>query len=144
MSIRIFIADNDTFFREGLRLYIKNHPDMAVIGEARDGKTTMTMVKQLTPDVVIMNVNMPDQNGIDIIRYIIRNPHIKVITFLTHPDKQIIKKIFKAGASGYLLKNCRYDDVEHVIRNVIKNKFSLSAEKIDNYINLLYGANGNA
>jgi DNA-binding NarL/FixJ family response regulator len=144
MSTRIFIADNDTFFREGLRFHIKNCLDMEVIGEAGDRKTTLTMVSQLTPDVVIINVNMPDQNGIDTIRHIIKNPHIKVIVFLVHPDKQIIKDIFKAGASGYLLKNCRSEDVEHAIRSVIESKISLSPKKIDNYMNILYGTSNNA
>lgn len=144
MSIRIFIADNDTFFREGLSFHIKNCLDMEVIGEAGDGKTTMTMVSQLTPDVVIMNVNMPDQNGIDTIRHIIKNPHIKVIVFLVHPDKQIISKIFKAGASGYLLKNCKCEDIEHAVHSVVSSNISLSPKKIDTYINILSGAGSDA
>jgi two-component system response regulator NreC len=143
MSIRILIADNDIYFLNGLRVIIKRHADMELIGEAGDGKTLVKMVSQLTPDVVIMSVHLPDQNNIDTIRHITGNSHIKVIAFLEHPDKQIIKKIFKAGASGYLLKNCRCDDVLHAVRSVITNKFSLSPEKIDNYINILYGANGN-
>lgn len=144
MSMKILIADHDEFFRAGLRFHFKNHPDMEVIGDAKDVITTVNMVRQLTPDVVIFNINMPDQNSTDTIRQITRNSRVKVIAFLEHSDKQIIKKIFKAGASGYLIKDCHGEDVLHAIRSVISNKLSLSAEKIDNYINILYGAGSNA
>lgn len=143
MNIRIVIAENDVSTRNRLRLLAKNHPDMEVIGEAEDEKTAMEMVRKLAPDLVIMNVDMPARKGIDSIKYIIKTLHIKVIAFLLHPDKQTIKKVFKAGASGYLLKNCRSNDFEHAVHDVIKNDFSLSPEKIDNYIDLIYGVTTN-
>jgi DNA-binding NarL/FixJ family response regulator len=123
---------------------------MKVIGEAINGKTAEDMIKQLSPDVVIIDVNQPDmkgidQNGIDTIRQIASMyRHTKVIAFLINPDKQIISMIFKAGASGYLLKNCKCEDVEHAIRSVVRSKISLSPKKIDNYMNILYGTRSNA
>jgi DNA-binding NarL/FixJ family response regulator len=144
MSIRIFIANNDTFFCEGLRFHIKNHPDMEVIGEAKDGKTAIYMVRQLSPDVAIIDVDLPDMNCIDTMSKITSKfPDVKVIALLVHLDRQVVSKIFKAGASGYLLKDCLCDDVEHAVRTVMKNNISLSAEKIDTYMNILFGANDN-
>jgi DNA-binding NarL/FixJ family response regulator len=118
---------------------------MEVIGEATDKATTLNMVKQIKPDVVIIDLDMPNLKGINIINKIAsRYPHTKVIALIIHPDKQIISKIFKAGASGYLLKNCKYEDVEHAVRSVVRSKMSLSPKKIDNYMNILYGTRSNA
>jgi DNA-binding NarL/FixJ family response regulator len=144
MSIKIIISPNDAVFSESIRLLIQNHPDMEVIGEAKDGKTAIYMILELSPDVVIIDVNLPDMNGIDTIGKITaRFPDVKIIARLVHPDRQLVSRIFKAGASGYLLKDCLCDDVEHAVRTVMKNNISLSAKKIDTYIDILFGANGN-
>ena len=144
MSIKILIADNDTFFCEGLHFDIKKHPGIEVIGEAKDGKTAIYMVRQLSPDVVIINVDLPDMNGIDTIGEITATfPDVKIIARLVYPDRQLVSRIFKAGASGYLLKDCLCDEVENVVRTVIKNNISLSPKNIDTYINILFGAGSN-
>jgi DNA-binding NarL/FixJ family response regulator len=145
MSIKIIISGSDAMFHEGIRFLIQNHPDIEVIGEAKDGKTAVYMVRQLSPDIVIVDVDLPDMNVIDAIRKITaRFPDVKVIALLVLPDRQLVSKIFKAGATGYLLKNCQCDDIEHAVRTVMKNNISLSAEKIDTYMNILFGESSNA
>ncbi len=121
--IKIVLADDHKILREGICSLVKGFPDMEVIGEAADGRTVLTLVKNLSPDIVIMDISMPDLNGIDATRRITaEHPKVKVIALSMHYDKQFVSEIFKAGASGYLLKDCAFDELEHAIRVVIENK----------------------
>jgi DNA-binding NarL/FixJ family response regulator len=121
--IKIVLADDHKILREGICSLVKGFPDMEVIGEAADGRTVLKLVKDLSPDIVIMDISMPDLNGIDATRRITaEHPKVKVIALSMHYDKQFVSEIFKAGASGYLLKDCAFDELEHAIRVVIENK----------------------
>ncbi len=121
--INIVLADDHKILREGICSIVKGFPDMEVIGEAADGRTVLTLVKNLSPDIVIMDISMPDLNGIDATRRITaEHPKVKIIALSMHYDKQFVSEIFKAGASGYLLKDCAFDELEHAIRVVIDNK----------------------
>lgn len=121
--IKIVLADDHKILREGICSLVKGYPDMEVIGEAADGRTVLKLVKDLSPDIVIMDITMPDLNGIDATRRITaEHPNVKVIALSMHYDKQFVSEIFRAGASGYLLKDCAFDELEHAIRIVIENK----------------------
>jgi len=123
MKIRILLVDDHKILRDGICSIVKEYPDMDVIGEAADGKTALRLVEELSPDVVIMDISMPDLNGIDATRKIIADhPKIKVIALSMHHDKQFVSEIFKAGASGYLLKDCAFDELEHAVRIVMDGK----------------------
>jgi len=123
MKIKILLVDDHKILRDGIRSLVKGYPDMDVIGEAADGKTALRLVEELSPDVVIMDISMPDLNGIDATRRIIADhPKIKVIALSMHHDKQFVSEIFKAGASGYLLKDCAFDELEYAIRIVLDGK----------------------
>ncbi|MEN8263426.1 MAG: response regulator transcription factor [Nitrospirota bacterium] len=121
--IKIVLADDHKILREGICSLVKGFPDMEVIGEAADGRTVLKLVDDLSPDIVIMDISMPDLNGIDATRRITAgHPKVKVIALSMHYDKQFVSEIFKAGASGYLLKDCAFDELEHAIRVVVENK----------------------
>lgn len=121
--IKIVLADDHKILREGICSLVKGFPDMKVIGEAADGRAVLELVKDLSPDIVIMDISMPDLNGIDATRRITaEHPNVKVIALSMHYDKQFVSEIFTAGASGYLLKDCAFDELEHAIRIVIDNK----------------------
>ncbi len=121
--IKIILADDHKILREGICSLVKGFPDMEVIGEAADGRAALKLVEDLSPDIVIMDISMPDLNGIDATRRITaEHPKVKVIALSMHYDKQFVSEIFKAGASGYLLKDCAFDELEHAIRVVIENK----------------------
>ncbi len=121
--IKIALADDHKILREGICSLIKGFPDMEIIGEAADGRTVLKLVKDLSPDIVIMDISMPDLNGIDATRRITAEyPKVKVIALSMHYDKQFVSEIFKAGASGYLLKDCAFDELEHAVRVVIDDK----------------------
>jgi DNA-binding NarL/FixJ family response regulator len=123
MKTKILLVDDHKILRDGIRSLVKGYDDIDVIGEAPDGRTALQMVKELSPDRVIMDLSMPDMNGIDATRKI-RNEHpdIKVIALSMHHDKQFVSEIFRAGASGYLIKDSAFDELDHAIRVVMSGK----------------------
>jgi len=123
MKIRILLVDDHKILRDGICSLVKGYDDMEVVGEAADGRTALRLVQELSPDVVIMDISMPDLNGIDATRKITADyPEVKVIALSMHYDKQFVSEIFKAGASGYLIKDSAFDELEHAVRVVMQNK----------------------
>jgi len=122
-KIRILLVDDHKILRDGIRSLLKEYSGMEVIGEAADGKSALSLVKELSPDVVIMDISMPGLNGIDATRKILADsPHVKVMALSMHYDKHFVSEIFKVGASGYLLKDCAFDEMAHAIKVVLDNK----------------------
>ncbi len=123
MKIRILLVDDHKILRDGICSLVKGYDDMEVIGEAADGISAIRQVEELSPDVVIMDISMPDLNGIDATRKIISDyPNVKVIALSMHYDKQFVSEIFKAGASGYLIKDSAFDELDHAVRVVMDGK----------------------
>ena len=123
MKTRILLVDDHKILRDGISSLLKQYPDMEVIGEAADGRSALRLVKELSPDLVIMDISMPDLNGIDATRRInAEHPEVKVIALSMHYDKQFVSEMFKAGAAGYLLKDSAFEELEHAIRIVMDNK----------------------
>jgi DNA-binding NarL/FixJ family response regulator len=113
--------------REGLRSLIEKQPEMEVVGEAGDGRTTVRLVKRLSPDVVIMDITMPGMNGIEATRQITANfPGVKVVPLSTHSDRQFVLEVLRAGASGYVLKDCAFEELGRAIHAVASNQVYLS------------------
>ena len=129
MSIKILLADDHKIIREGLRSLLENEPDMEVVAEAENGRKTIQLVRELIPDVVIMDVTMPDLNGIEATRGIVsEQPDVKVIALSIHHHEQFISGMFTAGASGYLLKDCSVEELTGGIRAVCKGEVCLSLQ----------------
>ena len=123
MKTKILLVDDHQILRDGIRSLVKGYDDMEVIGEAADGREALDMVEKLSPDIVIMDISMPDLNGIDATRMIINEaPDVKVIALSMHHDKQFVSEIFKAGASGYLIKDSAFYELEHAIRIVMSGQ----------------------
>lgn len=127
MSIQIILAEDHRITREGLVNMLEDQPDMEVVGEAGNGREAIQLARELSPDLVIMDVTMPDLNGIDSTRVIASNPkNIKVIALSMYSDKQFVQGMMQAGASGYLLKDCAFSELVHAIRAVFKGDTYLS------------------
>ncbi len=127
MSIRILLADDHKITREGLRSLLDKQPDMEVLAEAQEGRTAVRLARELLPDVVIMDVSMPDLNGIEATRQIIdRVPKVKVIALSMHSDALFVTEMLKSGASGYLLKDCAFEELTRAIHAVVADKTYLS------------------
>jgi two-component system response regulator NreC len=127
MAIRVIIADDHQIVRQGLRILLEREPDLEVVAEAEDGRLTVRLVRELHPDLVIMDVAMPDLNGIEATRQIILEwPKVKVIALSMYADKRFVVNMLKAGASGYLLKDCAFEELIRAIRVVLAQKTYLS------------------
>ena len=132
MSIRVLLADDHRIVRQGLRGLIEKQPDMEVVAEAEDGRTVLTLVEELLPSVVIMDVSMPDLNGIEATRQLIAKlPDIKVIALSMYSDRRFIMGMLSAGASGYLPKDCAFEELAQAIRAVAADRTYLSPTIVD-------------
>lgn len=132
MSIKVLIADDHQIVREGLRALLEKEPWVTVVGEAQEGRTTLRLARELVPDVILMDVAMPDLNGIEATRQIVAElPEVKVIALSMHSDKRFVLNMFKAGAKGYLLKDCAFTHLIKAIRVVAANKTYLSEDIAD-------------
>jgi DNA-binding NarL/FixJ family response regulator len=126
MSCRIVVADDHQIMRQCLRALLEKEPDMQVVGEARDGRQALHLVRELLPDVAIIDVKMPNLNGIEAVRHIHSElPHVKVIALSMHADLHSIKNMLKAGACIYLLKDCASEELAQAIRLAMSNRIFL-------------------
>ena len=127
MPTRVLLADDHRIIREGLRALLQKQSDMEVVEEAQDGITAVRLAEKLHPDIVIMDIGMPDLNGIEATRQIItRVKGVKVIALSMHSDKRFVLEMLKAGASGYLLKDCAFEELIDAIRTVRNGQIYLS------------------
>jgi two-component system response regulator NreC len=123
MSIKVLIADDHQIIREGLCAMLEKEHDIKVIGEAVDGRMTERMARELVPDVIIMDVAMPDLNGIEATRQIVAKLcGVKIIALSMHDDRRFVLNMLKAGAVGYILKDDAFKNVSKAIRMVMGNK----------------------
>lgn len=132
MSIRVILADDHTIVRHGLSKLLQHEDGMEVIAQAQNGHTTVELTKELSPDMVIMDIGMPDLNGIDATKQIIHDfPHVKIIGLSMHSGSKFVIEMLKAGASGYLLKDCALEELTTAIKTVAAGKIYLSPSITD-------------
>jgi len=135
MSVKIILADDHRIMREGLRALLEKQSGMEIIAEAEDGRTTVDLAHELKPDVVVIDISMPDLNGIDATRQIISaSPHIKVIALSMHSDRKFVREMLSAGASGYLLKDSAFEELGTALAAVLNNQTYLSPKIADTVV----------
>ena len=137
MDITILLADNHEVFRDGLRKLISNKSEMKIVAEAGDGRTAVNISKRLSPDIVITDIAMPDMNGIDVTRAILEAmPQTRVIALSCYTDRIFVSGMLQAGASGYISKDCAFEELRKAVDAVCKGRTYLSpkiAEKVFRY-----------
>ena len=127
MITKILIADDHQIVRQGLRFLLEKESDLKVVAEAEDGRSTVRLARELNPGVIIMDVAMPGLNGTEATRQIItESPASKVIALSMYADRRFVVNMLKAGASGYLLKDCAFEELIRAIRAVLAQKTYLS------------------
>ena len=127
MPITILIVDDHPLFRKGLRLLLEEQEDFRIVGEAGDGREAIEQLRTFSPDVVIMDITMPDLNGIDATRQILSEvPSAKVVALSMHAGKRFVEDMLQAGAAGYILKKSAPEDLVNGIRTVVRGDVYLS------------------
>lgn len=132
MTIKILLVDDHRIMRDGLSALLKNEPDMEVVAESDNGREAVEMSRKLKPTVVVMDMSMPGLNGAEATRQILALcDDVKVLALSMHADKRFIIGALSAGASGYVLKDCAFEDLVRAIRTVAMNRTYLSPNVAD-------------
>ena len=132
MKTKILLADDHKILREGIRSLIETQQEMKLIGEAESGREAVQLACKLKPDVVIMDISMPDLNGIEATQKIkAQTPGVKVLALSMHADKRFISGMLKAGASGYLLKESAFEEMVRAIQTVTNDHIYISSSITD-------------
>ncbi len=127
MRIKIILADDHQIVRQGLRMLLASEPDMMVVGESDNGRDAVKLAQELAPDVILMDISMPDLNGIDATRQIVAiNSKVKIIALSMHSDSLFVLNMLRSGAWGYLLKDCALEELVKAIRTVMRDKTYIS------------------
>lgn len=132
MSIRVILVDDCKIVREGLRSLLEKQPDMEVVTEAENGFGALRLVEETSPNIIIMDIAMPGLNGIEATRQIIaKTPNVKVLALSMYSDRRFIMGMLSAGASGYLHKDCAFEELVEAIRAVAAGRTYLSPGIVD-------------
>jgi DNA-binding NarL/FixJ family response regulator len=119
MSIKVLLVDDHAIIREGLRSLLEKQPELEVIADTDDGRKAIELVRELLPDIVIMDITMPGLNGIEATRQITAEfPDVKVIALSIHSKRRFVADMLSAGATGYILKECLFDELVQAIKAV--------------------------
>ncbi len=123
MRLKILLVDDHTIVREGLRALLENEPDMEVVAEAGTGRAAIQLAREHHPHVVVMDIAMPDMNGIDATRCIREAMgDVRVLALSVESDRRFVVEVLKAGASGYVLKDSAFAELAAAIRTIAANK----------------------
>ncbi len=145
MKNRILLVDDHKILRDGLRALLDTQMSNTIIGEAEDGSQAIKLAGELSPDMIIMDISLPDMTGIEATREILKvSPSVKIVALSMYADKRFVTDMLRAGASGYLLKDCAFEELEEAIETVSKNgryiSPNLTGVVVDDYIDILQKA----
>ena len=129
MSVKIIVADDHAVMRQGLSTMLAQDPDITIVGQAENGREAVQLCREHKPDVVIMDLSMPDMNGIEATRQITTTCHgSRVVALSVHTNKRLVVEMLQAGAAGYLLKSSDFEEVLKAIKVVLSGKVYLSPD----------------
>jgi DNA-binding NarL/FixJ family response regulator len=149
MSIRVLLADDHRMFREGLRSLLAGQRDFEIVGETGDGLEAVALARRLAARVVVMDVEMPLLNGIEATRQIRAElPGVRVVILSMYADRRFVAEALRAGATGYLLKDCAFEELAHAVRAAAAGQVYLSAAitgvVVEDYVRRAPDAGGTA
>jgi len=135
MNIKVLLVDDHKIVREGLRSLLEKEGDITIVAEADNGRTAAQRATEMLPDVVVMDIAMPEMNGIEATRRITaENPEIRVLALSMHSARRFVSEALSVGAKGYLLKDCAADELVRAIRTVAADKIYLSPDITDQIV----------
>jgi DNA-binding NarL/FixJ family response regulator len=121
-AIRVLVADDHTIVRSGIRHVLESEPDFKVVGEAGSGAEAISLAAQLRPDVVVLDISMPDQSGLEVTAQLRENSAVRVLILSMHDNPEYVLESVRAGAHGYLLKDTAVADLRTAIRAVCRGE----------------------
>ena len=126
-KIRVMIVDDHGMVRQGLSTFLRLHDDLEIVGVASSGEEALHTYNGLNPDIILMDLIMPDMNGVDVIRKINKeNNHIKIMALSSFSDKELVRAALEAGAKGYMLKDISGDQLADAIRKIMSGEPALA------------------
>ena len=139
-KLRILLAEDHETIRDGLKLLVNSQPDMETVGEADNGRVALQLAQELVPDVVVMDVSMPELNGLQATKKLKQKcPQVKVLTLTRHTDDGYLQQLLQAGASGYVLKQSKSAELLRAIRAVVAGQTYLDPAITENAITQIRG-----
>jgi DNA-binding NarL/FixJ family response regulator len=123
VATKVLLVDDHEIMREGMSALLRKYSEFEVVGQASDGRQAMDMTDQLKPDVVIMDIGMPNLNGIDATRQLLSMyPKLKIMALSTHSDGSVVAKMIRAGAVGYMLKESAFEELVEGLNTLMQGK----------------------
>ncbi len=146
-KLRVLLADDHMIVREGLKTLINGQPDMQVVGEAVNGREALKCAIELSPDLVVMDISMPEMNGVEATERLRKEcPQIKIIALTIYEDISYLRQLLKAGASGYVIKRAVVEELVHAVRTCAAGgsyiEPTLAGQVVSTYINRGSGLGG--
>lgn len=139
-KLRVILADDHQMMREGLRLLVNSQDDMEVVGEAENGQAAVVLAQKLQPDVVVMDISMPEMNGLKATQSLKRMcPNIKILTLTRHTDDGYLQQLLQSGTSGYVLKQSASEELVRAIRLIAAGQTYLDPAVTGQVIGNIYG-----
>lgn len=136
MTVRVLLADDHRILREGLIALLARESDIELVGQAEDGLEAVRLARELQPDVAVIDVAMPGLNGLEAMRRIRDEaPAVRTLCLSVHDDSRMVLAVLDAGASGYVLKDCSFDELALAIRKVMANQVYLSPDIVGIVVN---------
>ncbi len=127
MNIRVLIVDDHQIMREGLKLLLENKDGFEVVGEAENGRLAVHLAREVSPHVVLMDITMPEMNGVDATRAIVKEcPSVRVLALSMHAERNFIEDVLAAGAKGFLLKQCAFEELVGAIHHLVNDRHYIS------------------
>jgi DNA-binding NarL/FixJ family response regulator len=131
-KLRVFVADDHAVLRDGLKALVSAQPDMEIVGEAENGRTTYEKAKELMPDVVLMDISMPELNGVQATELLRKDcPSTRVLVLTAYKDKGYLDRLLKVGAAGFILKLSAAEELIGAIRLVAEGRTYLDPQMVD-------------
>ena len=142
--IRVLLADDHALMRRGIRDLLQADPDIEVVGEAGDGREAIQLSQKLDPDILIIDLTMPELNGLDAIRHIRREfPRVELLVFSMHDSEELVREVFAAGARGYVLKSDAALSLVEAVKSLAKHKPFFTPRISEAILNTLMTVPGN-
>ncbi len=141
-KLRIVLAEDHHTVREGIKLLVNSQPDMEVVGEADDGEKVVALVADLAPDIILMDIAMPNVNGLRATKRLrSTNPHVKILMLTRHTDDGYLQQLIGAGANGYILKQSAPNELVKAIKCVANGDAYLDSTLTEKVLGVYGGAN---